>query len=212
MRCHRNSGRGASSHGDSTDGFGPGGIARMGMKSTRREIHRRLASITADATLSGGLLDTPIRLTGRGDRRGSRWRQAGHARLRPRRAVGGRVEHGGDLHQGRRGRCLDRAALARAPGRGSDVGLARMASRSARACGLDAPGLGGMVGRDCRPSPAAPWCSRRSPGTWVARPHLVLTARPSAPGFRNGGKFERTIWRHGAGPCGHAAAEGWICT
>ena len=47
------------------------------MKASRREIHRRTVSITADTTLSGALLDTPIRLTGRGDRRGSRCREAG---------------------------------------------------------------------------------------------------------------------------------------
>ena len=71
MRRHRNCGRGASSHGDSTDGFGPGGNARMSMKASRWEIHRRPTFITADTTLSGELLDTPVPPIGCGDRRGS---------------------------------------------------------------------------------------------------------------------------------------------
>ena len=127
-----------------------------------------MASITADTTLSGALRDTPVRLTGCGDRLGPRCREAGRTRPRPRCALGARVEYGGDVRQGCRGRCMDRAALARAPGRRSDVGLAGVASRSGRALGLEASGLGGMVG-----------CDRQQRGD-----HLLH----SAPGFCNGGK------------------------
>ena len=148
MRCRGNSGSWASSHSDSTEDFGLGGNARWSMKASRRETERRPASMTADTTLSGALLDTPVRLPGRGDRLGPRYRTAGRTRSRPRCAVGGRVEHGRDLHQGCRGGCMDRAALARAPGRRSDVGLAGVASRSGGARGLETSGLGGMVGRD----------------------------------------------------------------
>ena len=70
MRCHRDFGRGASSHGDSTDEFGLGGNARLSKKAARRKIHRRPAVITADTTLSGDLLDTPVPLIGCGGRRG----------------------------------------------------------------------------------------------------------------------------------------------
>ena len=71
MRCHRDSGRGASSLGGSTDEFGTNRDARLSMTASRREIHRRPAFITADTTLSGALFDTPVPLIGCGDRRGA---------------------------------------------------------------------------------------------------------------------------------------------
>ena len=54
--------------------------------------------------------------------------------------------------------------------------------------------------RRCRPRDA-----RLVPGS--RDPRQVLRARPSALGFCNGGKFEKTIGRHGARPRGPAAPE-----